>query len=119
MNRKLRNSLAALASSAAMLVLALVAAHPGAPVAPLAASPTLAVRHASQGDVDPAAHARLAALGLRADAAATRAALPAPAPADTAHPDAMDESAARPAKRRARAHRQTLVMPYFSFAPRG
>lgn len=132
MNRKLRNSFAGIAASATLLVLGLVVAHPRtAPPAALAEVQAASVRHASSGDMDPAAIARLEAVAARADARAAdaselgariAAAFEAPSAdglAPAAAPESKDDSAARPAKRRARATRQTLVMPYFSFAPRG
>lgn len=135
MNRKLRNTFAGITVSAALLVLGLVVAQPRpAQSGPMAGAQAASVRHASSGDMDPAAIARLRGLAVQAaeaqaladDAsdlgARIAAALEAPsadgvAPSATAEP--TDDSAARPAKRRARATRQTLVMPYFSFAPRG
>ncbi|GHE34563.1 hypothetical protein ACFOED_02630 [Vulcaniibacterium thermophilum] len=114
MNRKLRNSLAGLATSASLLVLGLVVAHPGAQVSAASGAPLVTgVRNASAGDLEPAAHARLASAGAFASA------LPVAPAADRGAALSKDESPARPAKRRARAHRQTLVMPYFSLAPRG
>lgn len=113
MNRKLRNSLAGLATSASLLVLGLVVAHPGAQVSAASGAPLVTgVRNASAGDLEPAAHARLASAGAFS-------ALPVAPAADRGAALSKDESPARPAKRRARAHRQTLVMPYFSLAPRG
>ncbi|RDZ28400.1 hypothetical protein [Lysobacter silvisoli] len=136
MNRKLHNSISALLATGGTLVLALVAANPALPEA--SAVPTLAAQVAAAPmpvEADALVRsARLQAQRLearveQADSLAEAAALTAelvtaaaladalgtPAAAESAD-NAVPQRKVRKAKQRSR---QALVMPYFSFAPRG
>lgn len=121
MNRKLNNSLFGLAASGALLVVGLVLASPTAPTPTFMNVAAPPVGSASAGDLDPAALVRLEAIGRQAEAL-DRSLEDGSTFEDGATPSLVlpkDDARALPAPRRGRAHRQTLVMPYFSFAPRG
>ncbi|KGM57281.1 hypothetical protein N799_10655 [Lysobacter arseniciresistens ZS79] len=93
MNRKLHNTMFALTASGALLVLGLVAAVPAPPgAASLAASPAAA-------ELNPAA-----ALAGAIEAAAI---------------ETLDSESPTRSTGTKRSRRQALVMPYFSFVPRG
>ena len=113
MNRKLRHSLSALTASGAALAIALMVAVPAgtSPMQGLASQdlphPGAAAQHA--GDVDALAKA----VALSAEIAAVSA-LAIEADQDT------DAQPTQSAPRKGTRHRrQTIVMPYFSFLPRG
>ncbi|MEG3191440.1 hypothetical protein [Lysobacter sp. D1-1-M9] len=139
MNRKLHNSLTALMASAAVLVLGLVAATPAAPSgnevgtqpityeAPAPASGfdqlTAVARAEAAATV---IRADLSEIDTLADAAALTAELAAAAAlaaafqqASSAPQDSGDQVPSHPPRKTTRRNRQTLVMPFFSFAPRG
>lgn len=97
MNRKLRHSISALSASAAVLAIALMVAVP-------ASAPDLSA------DTTGAAGALVRAATVSAGAAA-----PARAVGAGRVMDAGDTAPRKDSRRR----RQTLVMPYFSFLPRG
>lgn len=135
MNSKLQNSISALLVSGATLVLALVAANPALPEAPAAQSRVAAV--VAPLPMDAAAIVRRAeAQALRIEARAQQvesladvAALTAEVATAVALANALDKASAaepaddavphRKARKATRRNRQALVMPYFSFAPRG
>ncbi|MEG3788706.1 hypothetical protein V1318_01085 [Lysobacter sp. CCNWLW3] len=142
MNSKLHNSISALLVSGATLVLALVAANPALPEAPAAQARVAAA--VAPLPLDAAAIVRRAeAQALRIDARAQQvesladvaaltadvAALTAEVATAVALANALDKASAaepaddavphRKARKAARRNRQALVMPYFSFAPRG
>ena len=133
MNRKLHNTVTALAATTGLLVLSLMAAHP----VQLTAAPF-------EGDMVQARHARDAAQRIETRAAllqsrlaqskdraevigeiagfAAEAATLATIAAAFDEAEALDvadpTTAAKPRKRAPRG-RQSVAMPYFSFAPRG
>ncbi|KRA20622.1 MULTISPECIES: hypothetical protein [unclassified Lysobacter] len=133
MNSKLHNSISALLVSGATLVLALVAANPALPEAPAAQ----VAAAAAPLPLDAAAIVRRAeAQALRIEARAQQvenladvAALTAEVATAVALANALDKASAaepavdavphRKARKATRRNRQALVMPYFSFAPRG
>lgn len=135
MNSKLHNSISALLVSGATLVLALVAANPALPEAPAAQARVAAA--VAPLPLDAAAIVRRAeAQALRIDARAQQveslaevAALTAEVATAVALANALDKASAaepaddavphRKARKATRRNRQALVMPYFSFAPRG
>lgn len=142
MNRKLHNSLIALSASAAVLVLGLVAATPAAPsdtglgTRPISYEATTSAIGFDQ--LAAAARAEAAADGVRADlaeidtladaaaltaelaaAAALAAAFQQATSASSAPRDSADQVRSQPTRKTTRRNRQTLVMPFFSFAPRG
>ena len=119
MNRKLRNSFSAFVASGASLAIALMVAVPATSspvldVAALQVSPQAVELHLQAADVDPAAPGlqTLAHAVARSAAAASVLALEAGRDMDVS-PDTRTPS------KGARHRRQTLVMPYFSFSPRG
>ena len=121
MNRKLRNSFSAFAASGAALAIALMVAMPAAtsPVlldVALHSSPaaTHAMARAAAANLDPAAQ-RLETLAQAMATSATAASVL----ALQARHDMDDAHQARDASKGSRHRRQTLVMPYFSFSPRG
>jgi len=95
MNRKLHNTLSALTASGALLVVSLIVAAPVPGQADARATASVA--------------AELGAAGTLAQAIGTAA--------QTLEPGGNDES--RPAGASTSNRRQTLVMPFFSFLPRG
>jgi hypothetical protein len=108
MNRKLRNSFAAFAASAASLAIALMVAMPAA------TSPVLDVALQS-----PTARQLSAPrLGTLAHAVATSAAAASVLALEARH-DMDAATQTRDPLKGSRHRRQTLVMPYFSFSPRG
>lgn len=133
MNRKLHNTVTALAATTGLLVLGLMAAHPTLP------APT--TFDAEMARVERARHAGIAAERIEARAKLLEARLAetktageslgeiagfaAEAATIAALATAFDQAeaidaAAEPAKpARKRAGRATVSMPYFSFAPRG
>jgi hypothetical protein len=118
MNRKLRNSFSAFAASGAALAIALMVAMPAAtsPVMDVAlqASPAAAsVAARAAADLDPAAQH----LETLAHAVATSAAAASVLALEAKHD--MDATRTRVSPKGSRHRRQTLVMPYFSFSPRG
>ena len=119
MNRKLRNSFAAFAASGASLAIALMVAMPAAtsPVldVTLKAAPTGAhVVARASADLDPAAQHLETIAHAVASSAAAASVLALEASRDM---DAANQ--ARESSQGSRHRRQTLVMPYFSFSPRG
>ena len=136
MNRKLQNSISAILVSGATMVLALVAANPALPEAP-AALPVAAQVAAAPLSLGTEAIARRAeAQAQRIEARAERVESLADAAALTAElatavalanalenvsaaESADDEKPHRKARKAKQRNRQALVMPYFSFAPRG
>ncbi|QSX77425.1 hypothetical protein [Agrilutibacter solisilvae] len=117
MNRKLRNTFAAFVASGASLAIALMVAVPAttSPVMDVVtqAAPQAVELHASGAGLDPAApHLQtLAHAVARSAAAASVLALEAR--------DMEVTPETRTSTPGARHRRQTLVMPYFSFSPRG
>ena len=95
MNRKLHNTLFALTASGALLVMGLVAA---VPTGPASAAGSLAANPIS---------AELNAAGALATAFEAAAA------------ESLDSDSTTRSTGTTRNRRQTLVMPYFSFVPRG
>lgn len=136
MNRKLQNSISALLVSGATMVLALVAANPALPEAP-AALPVAAQVAAAPLPLGTEAIARQAeaqaqrieARAQRVESLADAAALTAELATAVALANALenvsaaepadDEKPHRKARKAKQRNRQALVMPYFSFAPRG
>ncbi|SFK90614.1 hypothetical protein [Lysobacter sp. cf310] len=136
MNSKLHNSISALLVSGATLVLALVAANPALPDASSVAPPRVAAVVAPL-PLDAAAIVRRAeAQAQRIEARAQQvenladvAALTAEVATAVALANALENASAaepaddavphRKARKATRRNRQALVMPYFSFAPRG
>lgn len=135
MNSKLHNSISALLVSGATLVLALVAANPALP-----GTPSPQPRVAPSGvvvalDTDAIARRaeaqarRIEARAQRVEGLADAAAFTAELATAVALANALENvSAAEPAddavphrkaRKATRRNRQALVMPYFSFAPRG
>ena len=119
MNRKLRNSFSAFAASGAALAIALMVAMPAAnsPVLDVALQAPPAAAHAAAkaaADLDPAARH----LETLAQAVATSAAA-ASVLALEARQDMDASTQTRESSQGSRHRRQTLVMPYFSFSPRG
>jgi hypothetical protein len=115
MNSKLRNSFSAIAASGAALAIALMTAMPAtkSPVLDVAlqAPPAAAAAAKAAAGLDPAARH----LESLADAVATSAsalAMEAGHDMDAANPTRLPSKGSRH-------RRQTLVMPYFSFSPRG
>ena len=118
MNRKLRNSFSAFAASGAALAIALMVAMPAttSPVMDVVVRAPAAIgsHTTAAADLDPAAP-RLETLAhavARSAAAASVLALEAGRDMDVA-------PQSREPRQGARHRRQTLVMPYFSFSPRG
>lgn len=103
MNRKLHNSLTALALTGGAVVLALgFASLP---------EPQTRSTLAEQADVEASLEMVAAGVGIAGEVAASANALRTPSTAK--------EPAPRGASQGRRNSRQALVMPYFSFAPRG
>ena len=129
MNRKLHNTILAFSTSGLAAVLMLLAASPLAPGhAPAADHPHLAGQPASNEALEVYARqlemelaeagtsaAVLTAIGTYTAAVATHSAATALQAEGRPAVDARDEEA-EAAPRRARARRQALAMPYFSFA---
>lgn len=113
MNRKLRNSLSAFTASGAALAIALMVAVPAGttPVQGMALQdlplPATAGQHAA--NIDPLT----AAVALSAELAAASAL------ALEANRDMDAPITQRTSRKGLRHRRQTIVMPYFSFLPRG
>lgn len=108
MNRHLHNTLSALSASGALLVLGLIAAAPLVPMDTSLAQPELvAAAPASQSG---------RATGLASEASTVAMLANAIDQAATHNIDAATPSPARGTQRQ---RRQTLVMPYLSFLPRG
>ncbi len=121
MNRKFQNTISALMTSTALLVLGLAMSTATLPMPGQPAAGALPLRTSLTGAApDIAALAGPASLGELATATALAAALDAPA-ADVAEARAMPAADAAPRRSRTTVHRQrqTLGMPFFSFAPRG
>lgn len=114
MNRKLRHTLSALTASGAALAIALMVAVPANPtpvqaVAQDLSFPVAAGQHV--GGIDTLAKAVALSAGALSMSTSTASAL--------ADRD-MDAPTTQHAPRKGSRHRrQTLVMPYFSFSPRG
>lgn len=120
MNRKLRNTFAAFVASGASLAIALMVAVPAStsPVLDVVAHAPRAIElpHADVADVDPTVpglHTLAEAVARSAQVAAASAL------AFEASRDMDAQPQARAPRQGARHRRQTLVMPYFSFSPRG
>lgn len=113
MNRKLRHTLCALTASGAALAIALMAAVP--------AAPSTMQGLASQEPPYPAsAGQRADRIDPLVDAAALSAEIATASALALAAGRDMDVSTKPHAPRKGSRHRrQTLVMPYFSFSPRG
>lgn len=112
MNSKLRNSLSAFTASGAMLAIALMVAMPAGttPVQAVVSQDlsTGATVDNQRVEVAPLAQAVLSAEALAMSAAAASALTD------------MDAQPKQHAPRKGTRHRrQTIVMPYFSFSPRG
>ncbi|MCI4567130.1 hypothetical protein [Lysobacter sp. CFH 32150] len=136
MNRKLHNTVAALLATTGMLVLALIAASP-MPLQPAATAPAFAQASANKVDrVEATARniearaklleSRLAKTTEAADAVAQVAAFAAEAATLAVLAETFDggsaqaASVSKPAEQTPiRRSRQSVAMPYFSFAPRG
>ena len=137
MNRKLHNTVAALLATTGMLVLALIAASP-MPLQPSAPVPALAEAATAKAARTEAAarhiearakllESRLTKTTEAADAVAQVAAFAAEAATVAVLAEAFDDGSAKaanvptPVKRAlpVRRSRQSVAMPYFSFAPRG
>jgi len=104
MNRKLRHTLSALSASGAALAIALMVAVPAAPGLP---NHALASQHADE-------------LGPLAGAVALSAEIAAASAMAIEADRGMDAQANQRMPRQGTRHRrQTIVMPYFSFLPRG
>ena len=121
MNRKLRNTFAAFAASGASMAIALMVAVPAttSPVLDVVALAPQAIelpQAQAVADIDPTAPQlqSLARAVARSAQAAAASALAFEAGGDT---DAQNQI--RAPRNGARHRRQTLVMPYFSFSPRG
>ena len=110
MNRKLRNSLSAVTASGAALAIALMVAVPAGTASVQGGAPqdfrTAAGQHE---DIDSLAQA--VALSARLAAAS--------ALAIEANGDMDAQATQRSPRKGLRHRRQTIVMPYFSFSPRG
>ena len=118
MNRKLRNSFSAIAASGAALAIALMVAMPAAksPVLDVVqtAPPAAAQAVQAAANLDPATQH----LETLAQAVATSAAAASVLALEARQ--GMDASTqTRESSQGSRHRRQTLVMPYFSFSPRG
>ena len=109
MNRKLRNSLSAFTASGAALAIALMAAVPAgtSPVLDVVSQTHAVEQQASQ--IDSLAQA----VALSAEIAASSAL------AFEANRDMDAQPQSRDSHKGSRHRRQTVVMPYFSFSPRG
>lgn len=108
MNRHLHNTLSALSASGALLVLGLIAAAPLVPPDPGAAQPEpVAGAPATQSGRAVASTTETSAVAMLASAIDQAA---------THNIDAASPSSTRGTQRQ---RRQTLVMPYLSFLPRG
>ena len=117
MNRKLRHTLSALSASGAALAIALMVAVPATPTPVLAVSQDIS-RPASADQHAEEIGALAKAVALSTDAlnvsAAAASALALDGDSD------MEAQTNQLAPRKGSRHRrQTLVMPYFSFSPRG
>ena len=110
MNRKLRHSLSAITASAATLAIALMVAVPAGTTSVQTGAPQALQAAAGQNqDIDSLAQAVALSAGLAAASAL----------AIEANRD-MDAQATQHVPRKGLRHRrQTIVMPYFSFSPRG
>lgn len=129
MNRKLQNTFTALTASLALLVLGLVASLPAGSALPQPSAPAASMASAAPAgsgltaatalSTAPAAGAagEIVSSRLAADIAAA-AALAAALSSASADADTQAEILTSP-RGTTRRHRQTVVMPYFSFAPRG
>jgi hypothetical protein len=105
MNSKLRNTLSAIAASGATLAIALMVAVPAV---------NTPVQDVVAHDLPPAA------AGQRVDSVAPLAAAVALSAATAIAAEAHRDTDAHPLKsRKGKQRRQTIVMPYFSFSPRG
>ena len=117
MNRKLRHTLSALSASGAALAIALMVAVPATPTPVLAGSQDL-LHPAAAGHRADGMGTLAKAVALSADAfnmsATAASALALDADRDMEAP--TNQLAPRKGSRH---RRQTLVMPYFSFSPRG
>lgn len=135
MNRKLHNTISALFASTGLLVLSLIAATPMSPQAASPAPDQVALVETSAPRVTDAAH-RVEAQPLQSrrdqtstatEALAQVAAFTAEAATAAVLAEAFDEASAdieaEPAtprtRNKPRRNRQSVAMPYFSFAPRG
>ena len=113
MNSKLRNSLSALAAAGATLAIALMVAVPAG------TSPVLDVVSKTQLAAA-AQEAAVAGIGQRANEIGSLAeAVALSALAFDADRDRDVQSKSRAPRKGSRHRRQTVVMPYFSFSPRG
>lgn len=123
MIRKLENTFTALIASAALLAVGLVLAQPiafpasGAGLVAHAAQPAATPVVLSSDRVD--ALAQAAALTAELATTAAIASAIRGGEAATSSMDPEPRRKARKARKAKRHHRQALVMPYFSFAPRG
>lgn len=136
MNRKLHNTISALVATTGLLVLSLIAAGP-LPADATWTSPELArvetpATHAEAAARDIAAQAkaleaRIATSATASEAIAHVAAFTAEAATvavlaeaiDAAAADIEDKPAAATARAKPRRSRQSVAMPFFSYAPRG
>jgi hypothetical protein len=113
MNRKLHNTVTALAATTGLLVLSLMA---GAPVAPLDAA-SLAPATASTRAPTDAQIERI--VGAAAEAATLAVIAAVFAESDASASIDTTSPAPAPARKHASRGRQSVAMPFFSFAPRG
>ena len=112
MNRKLHNTVTALAATTGLLVLSLMAAAPVAPLDAASLAPAMAAAPAPT-------NAQIERIVGAAAEAATLAAIAA-AFAEVDKDASIDASSPAPAPRKhAPRGRQSVAMPFFSFAPRG
>lgn len=108
MNRHLHNTLSALSASGALLVLGLIAAAPLMPPDPGAAQPEpVAGAPAIQSGRTVASATETSAVAMLASAI------------DHAAAHNIDAASSNATRGTQRQRRQTLVMPYLSFLPRG
>ena len=116
MIRKLENTFTALISSAALLAVGLMLAQPvafpGADAGPTSVAAADVARPADRVDA-------LAEAAALTSELATAAAIATAIRGGAATSSSMDPEPRRQARKARRHHRQALVMPYFSFAPRG
>lgn len=108
MNRHLHNTLSALSASGALLVLGLIAA------APLASPDADPSRQGLVAKAPALHHGRVVASATEASAVSLIASA-----IDQAASHNMDAASPNTARGTQRQRRQTLVMPYLSFLPRG
>jgi polyisoprenoid-binding protein YceI len=115
MNRKLHNTVTALAATTGLLVLSLMAAAPVAPMEAARLAPAMAAASAPTTD---AQIERIVGAAAQAATLAAIAAAFAKADKEVSIDATTPDPATAPRKHLARG-RQSVAMPFFSFAPRG